>query len=114
MKRRGQVEVLELTTLFDIIIGLMIATFLIIAATSWNSVSNFNKVYLEEELKLLSNSVLSSPASVKVTYPLSTNYKIEMKEEIKVVHTPKMTGEESRLVMEASSSSDQLRVERIG
>jgi len=110
MNKRGQAETLELTTLFEVLIGLAVAAFLIFAALNWNSLTTFNKVYLEEDLKLLSNSVLSTPSSVKVTYPLNSNFNIKIGDEIRVIHTPKLIGvEESDLILESTPTTFDIR-----
>lgn len=114
MHKRGQAEVMQLSQLFDILIGIAVASFLIIAALTWNSMTGYNKAYLEDDLKFVSNAALSSPNHVKITYPASTNYVIEMTDKVKVVHNPSLTAtwEKTNLVFEADSGSDQLSIGR--
>lgn len=114
MHKRGQVEALETSQIFEILAAIAIAAFLILAALSWNSISNFGKVYLEEDLKLATNAVLSAPSPVKLSYPVSSNYKIELKDKVHILHNPGVGGEASTLVMESSPAAEQLSVKRLG
>ncbi len=116
MDKRGEAETLQLTMLFEILIGIAIASFLILAALNWNSVSNFNKVYVQEDLKLLSNAVMSVPGEMQVKYPLSSNLKIEMTPDyVKVLSKPGFFSlyEDSYLLLTASSQSDQIGIKRL-
>lgn len=116
MDKRGEAETLELSMLFEILIGLAVAGFLIMAALSWNSLSNFNKVYVEEDLQLLSNSLLSSPSEITYNYPLSSNLKVEMSPNtVKVVSSPGFFAltEESNLVLDTSHKSNSINVRRV-
>lgn len=78
LDKRGEAEELETITLFDIILGIMVAAFLILAAVSFSGLSSYGKVYLESDLSFLTGAVLSAPGHVAVKYPISPDYKIEM------------------------------------
>ncbi len=111
MNRRGEAEELETITLFDIILGIMVAAFLIIAAVSFSGLSSYGKVYLESDISLLTGAVLSAPGDIAVKYPISPDYKIEMCSEttkecnkIIVRHKPSALGSirKDNLIFEAN------------
>lgn len=107
MNKRGGAETLELSTMAEVLFGIVVATSLIMMALSWNSLSNFNKIYLEEDLMLQSNAVFSTPGRVQVIYPISSDYKIEMKDTVKIVHSPSFFGgEETDFILAAEAKTE--------
>ncbi|MBU2638704.1 MAG: hypothetical protein KJ955_07050 [Nanoarchaeota archaeon] len=78
LDKRGEAEDLETITLFDIILGIMVAAFLILATVSFSGLSSYGKVYLESDISLLTGAVLSAPGNIIIRYPISPDYKIEM------------------------------------
>lgn len=111
MNKRGEAEELETITLFDIVLGIMVAAFLIIATVSFSGLSSYGKLYLESDISLLTGAVLSSPGNIIVKYPMSPDYKIELCSEttkecnqIIVHHTPSALGtiRKENLIFEAS------------
>lgn len=111
LDKRGEAEELETITLFDIILGIMVAAFLIIATVSFSGLSSYGKVYLESDLSFLTGAVLSAPGDIIIRYPISPDYKIEMCDKeiqecdkIIVHHEPSALGSirKELLVFEAS------------
>ncbi|MBU2590214.1 MAG: hypothetical protein KKF52_02765 [Nanoarchaeota archaeon] len=116
MNKRGEAETLELTMLFEILIGIAIAAFLVLAALNWNSLSNFNQLYVEEDLMLLSNTLLSTPGAVSYKYPLSSSLKVEMTPtNIKIVSSPSFFAmtDKTILLMETSHKADSINIKRL-
>ena len=116
MNKRGEAESLELTMLFEILIGITIAAFLILAALNWNSLSNFNKLYAEEDLKLLSNTLLSVPGEISYKYSLSSNLKVEMSPtNIRIISNPSFFAmtDKTILLMGTNNKAGSINVQRL-
>jgi len=90
----------------EIILGLTIVVFLLLAATSYNSFTSFNKEFLIEDLKMVMDSVVATPGEVKVTYDINGRYGLKMEEDnIKVEEDPLQDKE--LLVLEYSAWNDK-------
>ncbi|HII15111.1 MAG TPA: hypothetical protein HA362_02255 [Nanoarchaeota archaeon] len=118
--KRGEAEELETLTLFDVVLGIVVATFLVIAALSFSSISSFGRLYLEKDVSLLTSAVLSSPGQITLKYPIGEDYRVQMCEpetnicnHVKVVHDPTLLGvlKKDRLVFGSSPATD-LSLER--
>lgn len=76
--KRGEAEELETLTLFDVVLGIVVATFLILAALSFSSISSFGRLYLEKDISILTSAILSSPGHITLNYPVGRDYKVQM------------------------------------
>ena len=54
----------------------LVAGILISAAANFDSLSNINKIYAEEDLKLLVETLQAGPGSIEYTYVVKTLYNI--------------------------------------
>lgn len=81
MQKRGQAEVLETLTLFELLAGFAVATILILAALGYNNFTAFSKTYLEKDLAMVHDAVSASPAVIKVEYPVSSSFRVEVTDE---------------------------------
>lgn len=90
MEKRGQAEIWETLTLFEVLAGIAVATFLILAALGYNSVTTFGKTYLKNDLQMISSAVSSSPAIIQVNYPIDKGYKVSFEEEIRIESEPSL------------------------
>lgn len=68
MRKKGQAEVLTTTLLFELIIGMLIATILMYAVLNINNTSSFNKEYLKQDLLLTKGMVRSLPGDLDMKY----------------------------------------------
>ncbi|MEA3378399.1 MAG: hypothetical protein U9Q69_02045 [Nanoarchaeota archaeon] len=99
MNKRGQSEIWEISTIFEIIIALIVASFFIMGATSYHQYTKFDKYYLEEEMKLLVNTVAASPGYTKFNYAHSKLYNINAKEkEVQVLRDLKFKNINEKIV----------------
>lgn len=78
MRKKGQAEVLQISLIFELIAAIIVASFLLYAAISYSSLTEFNKKYLERDLGLLMNAVYSTPGFVEVVYPVSEQYRVDI------------------------------------
>ena len=88
MQKKGQAEIWETLTLFEVLIGITVATFLILAALGHNSFTTFGKTYLKNDLQMVSDAVLSSPANMQFIYPIESGYKVSIGESINIESEP--------------------------
>jgi hypothetical protein len=114
MDKRGQAEVWEITLLFELVVAVLIAIFLIATVMSFNSLSGLNKAYLEKDIKLLVNAELAAPGKIRIDYPVSEDYKVKMGKEIEVTHdiTAKGVLGGSKLVFEKAEGSKDIKMSR--
>ena len=112
MKKKGQVEVWEITTLFEVILAVFIAIFLISSALTYSSYSGFNKAYLKEDVRLLINAIHAAPGDMKVTYPVSDSYSVKVAKEVKVGSTFKVNSllKKHNLVFEKKGDKSEVKM----
>ena len=78
MNKRGQAEAEELLLFIEIVLGILVASIFIYSATNFDSYSNINKVYAEEDLTLLIESIPSAPGAVSYDYQLKSIYAVRI------------------------------------
>lgn len=110
MHKRGQIEAQQILTLMEVLAGIAVVVFLILAATGYNSFTEFNRAFLKEDVKMLSNAVVASPGEVQVAYNLNDDYSIEIGDDVKVLDNPLAKGKHI-LVLEYSSLGLNIRRE---
>ncbi|MBI4447894.1 hypothetical protein HY643_02845 [Candidatus Woesearchaeota archaeon] len=102
--KKGQAEVLQLSLLFEIIIAALVAGILIYSALNYSNFSKFNQQYAEEDLKRIVSAVMAAPGDVKIVYPISAQYEVQIKEGVDVKQSPNLLNDpfnkESALVIE--------------
>ncbi len=91
MQKGGQAEIWETLTLFEVLIGITVAVFLIIAALGYNSFTSFGKTYIKQDLQMVSDAVLSSPANIQLNYPVDSGYKVSFGDEIAIESEPSIS-----------------------
>ena len=78
MQKRGQAEIWETLSLFEVLAGISVAVFMIIAALGYNSVTPFGKTYLKLDLQMMSGAISSSPANMVFQYPVDAGYHVSL------------------------------------
>lgn len=92
MNKRGQAEVSETMVVFEILAAIVVGTFFILAALTFNQHTKFSKIYLEEDSKMMYNSVASSPDYLKFNYTHAKMYQININEgSVEVIKDMKVT-----------------------
>ncbi len=113
--KRGQAEAQQILTVIEVLMGLAVVIFLILAATSYNSFTGFNRAFLKEDLKMVINAISSSNGDIEMEYDINADYEVVMKEDdIDVVEKPTtaLKGKQV-LVMGYSSSTKEWTSERV-
>lgn len=114
MNKKASAEILQLAYLIDIIIGVIVAFSLIGLALTWNSLSRFNEIYIKEDLSLLLDTVLSSPNDIKIVYPISDNYKIQIIDnKVDVLNEHNLFSKDSQLVINYNRELNKISVKRV-
>lgn len=72
--------------LIEMILGILVAGLLMNTAINYDSLSNVNKFYTQQDLQILSETLLSAPGSVTYTYPLKANYEVSIDKTVDVTH----------------------------
>lgn len=81
MNKRGQAEVSQMTVIFEILTAILVGTFFVLAALTFNQHTKFNKIYLEEDSKLMYNALASSPSHIKYNYTHARMYQINVRDD---------------------------------
>lgn len=69
----------------EAILGILVAGILISTAANFDSLSNINKIYAEEDLKLLVETMQASPGDLKYNYKIKEIYTVSIEDnEIKI------------------------------
>lgn len=68
MEKKGQSEVLTTTLLFELIIGVLIASVLMYALLDLNQTSKFSKEYMQQDLMLTKEMIRSLPGDLEMEY----------------------------------------------
>ncbi len=84
MQKRAQAEILETLTLFELLAGFAVATFLILAALGYNNFTSFGKAYLENDLMMVHDAASASPAEITVMYPVSSSFDVKISDKVEV------------------------------
>ena len=72
----------------EVIIGILVAGILISTAANVDSLSNVNKIYAKEDMKLLVETIQSSPGSIEYNYKIKSMYNVDItKEDITITQT---------------------------
>jgi hypothetical protein len=72
MEKRGQAEVLQITLLFELIAGVLIAGILIYAVMSMNDTSQISEEYLKTDYSTISGILQGKPGEFTIKYPTGT------------------------------------------
>jgi hypothetical protein len=62
---------------FELLIGIAVAAILIYTATHINEFSNVDVIYAENDLDLLTSTILSCPGEITYNYELSGKFEVE-------------------------------------
>ena len=73
------------TLLIEIILAIVFVLIFILAVTNFDSYSNTNWVYTQEDLVLLAETALAAPGEIEYTYPIKDRYELEVKEDALIV-----------------------------
>lgn len=90
MQKKAQAEIWETLTLFEVLAGIAIATFLVIAALGYNSVTPFGKTYLKQDLHMLLGAISSSPGNMVFQYPVDSGYRVSLTDTISAESEPSL------------------------
>ena len=86
MNKKGQEH--QIFFAFEVILGLVVAGILISISANFDSLSNINKVYAQEDLKLLAEAIEAAPGTIHYDYNLKSLYIVDIeKNDIKVTST---------------------------
>ena len=110
MNKRG--EEAQLYLIMEIVIGILVAGMFVSMATNYDSYSNIHKIYIEQDLKLLSETLLSSPGEIEYTYPIKSYFDVSLtSEEIQVKNNAELIqfAKEEKLIF---TKTDKLKVVR--
>lgn len=69
MEKKGQAEVLTTTLIFELIVGVLIASILVYAVMNLNNASSFNQEYIKQDLFFIKEMVKSLPGDLDMKYP---------------------------------------------
>ena len=81
MNKKGQADAEQLFLFAEIVLGILVATIFILNAANIDSISNINKVYAEEDLTLLTETLLMAPGSIEYDYIMKNIYDVDISEE---------------------------------
>ena len=87
MNKRGQGEAQQLFLLFEIILGITVASIFIFSTVNFDSMSNTQKIYTEKDLNLMAPTLLSAPGEIEYQYSLKDIYKVESADPFQLTKT---------------------------
>jgi len=114
MNKRGIIEH-QVFFAMEAVLGILVAGILISNAANFDSLSNINKIYAQEDLKLLSETLLASPGSVEYAYPIKSLYDVDIADkQITVSKTDSLLAGYSyyNLTFSKEQGSQELQVEK--
>ncbi len=79
MNKKGQEHQFFFT--FEAILGILVAGILISVSANFDSLSNVNKIYAQEDLKVLVETLQAAPGNIQYDYALKTLYEVNVEEE---------------------------------
>ena len=105
MNKKGDVVSLPTNLLIEVTLGIIVAVIFVFSAAAPDSLSNVNKIYAQEDLSLLSETIDGAPGYVKYDYNLKSSYKVSTEE-------GKVTITQSTGVLDGSFSSRNVTLEK--
>ena len=81
MNKRGQGETQQLFMLMEVVIGILVAGIFIFSAANPDPYTNVNKLYAQQDISLLVDTIGSAPGVVNYDYSISSNYQVTIDEE---------------------------------
>jgi hypothetical protein len=85
MNKRG--EEAQLYLIIELILGILVAGLFVSLATNYDAFSNIHKHFIENDLKLLSETLLASPGEIEYRYPIKSYFDVSISsEQIKVTN----------------------------
>lgn len=108
MNKRG--EELQLYFTIEIILGILIAGILVNSAVNFDSISKINSIYTQQDLQLLSESLLSAPGGITYTYPIKSSYTVSFADTIKVSHDTNLITSNKEIIFSKEQGSKELGV----
>jgi len=82
MNKRGQAGVeQQLWAVIEIVLAVLLVGTLTFMATNPDSFSNINKFYAEEDLSLMTETLLAAPGTIEYNYEIKTMYSVNIKDD---------------------------------
>ena len=113
MNKKGQEH--QIFFAFEMVLGILVAGILISLSANFDSLSNINKVYAQEDLKLLAEAIEAAPGAIHYDYNLKSLYMVDIeKNDIKVSSTDGLIDGYTyyNLSLEKQQGSDQVMVSK--
>jgi len=111
MNKRGEEH--QLFFAMEAILGILVAGILISAATNSDSISSLNKIYAEEDLKLLTETIQAAPGEIEYQYKLKDIYQVNIKgKEIQVTQTTNFLESYSYYNLTLTKEGNQVMVDK--
>jgi len=111
MNKKGEEQ--QSFLIIEVILGIIVATIFINAATNFDSISNSNTLYLKNDLEVLSETLLSSPGDIIYSYPIKSTYSVSVSDDSVTVSNNAgliYSGDKYNLVFNKYKNSGQLGV----
>tara|TARA_Y100000310_G_scaffold81507_1_gene78061 strand:+ start:1494 stop:1835 length:342 start_codon:yes stop_codon:yes gene_type:complete len=87
MNKRGQGEAQQLFLLFEIILGITVASIFIFSTINFDSMSNTEKIFIEKDLNLMAPTLLAAPGEIEYNYPIKDLYQVESADPFQLTKT---------------------------
>jgi len=69
------------------VLGILVAGILVTTAANFDSLSNLNKIYAKEDIKLLVETLQASPADIEYNYKIKEIYEVKVEEDITITQS---------------------------
>ncbi|MSR86288.1 hypothetical protein EXS74_02740 [Candidatus Woesearchaeota archaeon] len=79
MDKKGQEH--QFFFAFEAVLGILVAGILISVSANFDSLSNVNKIYAQEDLKVLVETLQASPGNIHYDYQLKTLYDVNIEKD---------------------------------
>jgi hypothetical protein len=81
MNKRGAGESLQTFFMIEVVLGILIASIFIFNAANPDLLSNVNKIYAQQDISLLAETIDTAPGGVVYDYTLKSVYSVKLTEE---------------------------------
>ncbi len=99
----------------EAVIGILVAGILITTATNFDSLSNLNKIYAKEDIKLLVETIQASPGNIEYNYKLKSIYDIKVEEkEITITQSSNFLDGYTYYNLTLTKADNQIQVSKSG
>lgn len=112
MNKRGEEH--QFFFAMEAVIGILVAGILVTTAANFDSLSNLNKIYAKEDIKLLVETLQASPGDIEYNYKLKEIYEVQVDKDITITQSSNFLDGYTYYNLTLAKTENQIQVTKNG